>query len=198
MKPTPPSGTSGRPAHPKYLGRYELREVLGKGVHATVWLAHDPRLDRLVAIKVMQAVQPGTGAAMEPWLREARHVARLSHPHIATLFEADMIDGQPSLVFEYVAGQTLAGHLHDTGAMPAADAVALMLKVLDALQSAHAAGVVHRDLKPSNILLDRHLRPKVTDFGIAARMGTADVNADTVQGTPGYLSPEAATGQAAT
>ncbi|MDP1687950.1 MAG: hypothetical protein Q8L67_22140, partial [Hydrogenophaga sp.] len=80
MKPTPPSGTSGRPAHPKYLGRYELREVLGKGVHATVWLAHDPRLDRLVAIKVMQAVQPGTGAAMEPWLREARHVARLSHP----------------------------------------------------------------------------------------------------------------------
>ncbi|AOF84138.1 tyrosine kinase family protein [Hydrogenophaga sp. RAC07] len=198
MKPTSPPGTSGRPAHPKYLGRYELREVLGKGVHATVWLAHDPRLDRQVAIKVMQAVRPGAGAAMEPWLREARHVARLSHPHIATLFEADVIDGQPSLVFEYVAGQTLAAHLLDKGAMPATDAVALMLSVLDALQSAHAAGVVHRDLKPSNILLDRNLRPKVTDFGIAARMGTAEVDAATVQGTPGYLSPEAATGQAAT
>ena len=93
MKATPPLGTPGRPTHPKYLGRYELRQVLGKGAHATVWLAHDPRLDRLVAIKVMQAVQPGSGAAMEPWLREARHVARLSHPHIATLFEADVIDG---------------------------------------------------------------------------------------------------------
>ena len=193
MNATPPTG---RPAHPKYLGRYELRQVLGKGLHATVWLAHDPRLDRLVAIKVMQAVRPGASAAMEPWLREARHVARLSHPHIATLFEADVIDGQPSLVFEYVAGQTLAGHLLQNGAMPAADAVALMLKVLDALQVAHAAGLVHRDLKPSNILLDRQLGPKVTDFGIAAPMGTSDTS--TVQGTPGYLSPEAATGQAAT
>ncbi len=198
MKSTPPPSPGSRPAHPKYLGRYELRQVLGKGVQATVWLAHDPRLDRQVAIKVMPAVRPGAGAAMEPWLREARHVARLSHPHIATLFEADVIDGQPSLVFEYVAGQTLAGHLLENGAMPAANAVALVLSVLDALQVAHAAGVVHRDLKPSNILLDRNLRPKVTDFGIAARMGTADVNADTVQGTPGYLSPEAATGQAAT
>lgn len=198
MKATPSPNPSGRPNHPKYLGRYELRQVLGKGVHATVWLAHDPRLDRLVAIKVMQGVRPGAGAAMEPWLREARHVARLSHPHIATLFEADVIDGQPSLVFEYVSGQTLAGHLQDTGALLAADAVALMLPVLDALQVAHAAGVVHRDLKPSNILLDRNLRPKVTDFGIAARMGTSDADASTVQGTPGYLSPEAATGQAAT
>jgi eukaryotic-like serine/threonine-protein kinase len=196
VKSTPPPATSGRSAHPRYLGRYELREVLGKGVHATVWLAHDPRLDRLVAIKVMQAVHPGAGAAMEPWLREARHVARLAHPHIATLFEADVIDGKPSLVFEYVAGQTLAGHLAAAGAMPAANAVALMLPVLDALQVAHASGLVHRDLKPSNILLDSNLRPKVTDFGIAAPMGTSDT--DTVQGTPGYLSPEAATGQAAT
>ncbi len=198
MTSSAPPGISSRPAHPKYLGRYELREVLGKGAHATVWLAHDPRLDRLVAIKATRAVQPGTGAAMEPWLREARHVARLSHAHIATLFEADVIDGQPSLVFEYVAGQTLAGHLRDNGALPAADAVALMLPVLDALQVAHAAGVVHRDLKPSNILLDATLRPKVTDFGIAARMGTPDVDATTVQGTPGYMSPEAATGRAAT
>ncbi len=198
MNATPPPSPGARPAHPKYLGRYELRQVLGKGVHATVWLAHDPRLDRLVAIKVMQAVRPGARAGMEPWLREARHVARLSHPHIATLFEADVIDGQPALVFEYVAGQTLAGHLHENGAMPAAEALALMLPVLDALHVAHAAGVVHRDLKPSNILLDRGLRPKVTDFGIAASMGTADVDAAMVQGTPGYLSPEAATGQAAT
>ena len=85
---------------PRQLARFKLLRVLGRGAQATVWLAHDPRLDRLVAIKVMQAVRPGAGAAMEPWLREARHVARLSHPHIATLFEADVIDGQPSLVFE--------------------------------------------------------------------------------------------------
>lgn len=199
MKATPPPSASHRPAHPKYLGRYELRQILGKGARTTVWLAHDPRLDRLVAIKVLVPVQPGRGVvAMEPWLREARHVGRLSHPHIATLFEADVIDGQPALVFEYVPGQTLAGHLQDNGALRAADAVNLMIPVLDALQVAHAAGVVHRDLKPSNILLDRSLQPKVTDFGIAVRMGATDGDDNTVQGTPGYLSPEAATGHSAT
>jgi serine/threonine protein kinase len=197
VKATPPPSASHRPAHPKYLGRYELRQVLGKGARTTVWLAHDPRLDRLVAIKALAPVQPGSGVAMESWLREARHVARLSHPHIATLFEADVIDGQPALVFEYVPGHTLARHLQDNGALRATDAVNLMIPVLDALQVAHAAGVVHRDLKPSNILLDRSLHPKVTDFGIAMRMGAADGDASTVQGTPGYLSPEAATGHSA-
>jgi serine/threonine protein kinase len=195
---SPPPGAAGRPAHPRYLGRYELRQVLGKGAHATVWIAHDPRFDRLVAIKALAPVPPGRGASMEAWLREARHLGRLSHPHIATLFEADVIDGQPALVFEYVAGQTLAGHLQDNGALRAADAVNLMIPVLEALQVAHAAGVVHRDLKPSNILLDRSLRPKLTDFGIAARMAAPHGDADSVQGTPGYLSPEAAAGQGAT
>lgn len=197
MNATPPSNASDRPAHAKYLGRYELRQMLGQGTHSTVWLAHDPRLNRLVAIKVLASPQPGSSATVEARLSLARQVGRLSHPHIATLFEADIIDGQPALVFEHEASQTLAGHLQSVGALHPTDAVNLMIPVLEALQAAHAAGVVHRNLKPSNILLDRALRPWVTDFAMAARVGAADDGARNVQGTPGYLSPEAARGQGA-
>ena len=172
------------------LGRYELQRVLGKGAQATVWLARDPHLERQVAIKLVRPVAAG----LDAWLQEARHVGRVTHPHIVTLYEADSIDGQPALVFEYVSGPTLAAYLREHGALQPAEAVALMLPVLDALAAAHGAGVVHRDLKPSNILLDAQGRPKVTDFGIAVREGAQAATSD-VQGTPGYLSPEAASGR---
>jgi serine/threonine protein kinase len=175
---------------PTTLGRFELRRLLGKGAQATVWLAHDPRLEREVAVKLMR---PGADTeAVGHWLQEARSVSRLTHPHIVPVFEADVHEQQPYLVFEYVAGPTLAEQLRAKGAMPARDAVEMMLGVLDALTAAHAAGVIHRDLKPSNILVDGEGRARVMDFGIAA-----SVNAQHVQqvvGTPGYMSPEATHG----
>lgn len=173
------------------LGRFKLLRTLGEGAQATVWLAHDPRLDREVALKV-----PGSetdASSVDEWLHEGRAVSRLSHPGIVQVFEADRFDGRPALVFELVHGGTLLPLMRQ-GAMPARRAVELMVEVLDALAAAHAAGVVHRDLKPSNILIDPSGKPRVTDFGIAARV--QDHRAARIVGTPGYISPEAARGEA--
>ncbi|MBX3623721.1 MAG: protein kinase [Rhizobacter sp.] len=173
------------------LGRFELRRKLGQGAQATVWLAFDPRLEREVAVKLML---PGADAVTSSqWLQEARSVSRLNHPHIVPVFEGDMHQQQPYLVFEYVPGRTLTAHLRARGALPVREAVEMMTGVLDALEVAHQAGVVHRDLKPSNILVDGQGRARVMDFGIAARIQDPS-HQQQVVGTPGYMSPEATHG----
>ncbi|MDN3923086.1 serine/threonine protein kinase [Roseateles violae] len=184
------------PLPPPDVGRFRLLKSLGEGAQATVWLAHDPRLDREVAVKLLK---PGTDRqAVDEWLHEARLVSRLTHPNIVPVFEADTHNGQSYLVFEYVPGGTLAERLRERRQLPAREAVELMLGVLDGLQAAQQAGVVHRDLKPSNILLDAKGRPRVMDFGIAARMaqGGDAARPQRIVGTPGYISPEAARGEA--
>ncbi len=173
------------------LGRFVLERRLGEGAQATVWLGRDTRLDRPVAIKLLAPA--ADDAAVSQWLHEARAVSRLAHPHIVPVFEADVHEGQSYLVFEYVAGLTLAQRLREHGALDARSGVAMMLGVLDALRAAHASGIVHRDLKPSNILLDADGRARVMDFGIAARI--ADPHERRIYGTPGYMSPEAARGK---
>ena len=175
------------------LGRFELKRVLGEGAQASVWLGFDKRLEREVAVKLMHPDAAVDPVAVGQWLREARSVSRLTHPHIVPVFEADMHGGQPYLVFEYVPGPTLSQHLKSRGALPATEACGVMLGVLDALHAAHAAGIVHRDLKPSNILVDTAGRARVMDFGIAARLNDPG-NLDQVVGTPGYVSPEATQG----
>lgn len=175
------------------LGRFELRRVLGEGAQATVWLGFDARLEREVAVKLMREHAAADPLAVNQWLQEARSVSRLTHPNIVPVFEADVHQQQPYLVFEYVPGPTLAQHLQSHGALPATQAVAMLLGVLDALEAAHGAGVVHRDLKPTNILIDAAGRPRVMDFGIAARLHDPG-NLDQVVGTPGYMSPEATQG----
>ncbi|HET9822015.1 MAG TPA: HDOD domain-containing protein [Burkholderiaceae bacterium] len=187
------------PVKPARVGRFSLVRQLGRGAQATVWLAHDARLDREVALKLLDVGHDGV--ALEEWLHEARAVSRLAHPHIVPVFEADEDEGRPYLVFEYVPGPTLAAHLRERAApMPAREAAVLMRCVLDALAAAHERGIVHRDLKPSNILLDANGQPRVMDFGIAAHMDDAGrVAADQrgmVCGTPGYIAPEAARGAA--
>ena len=177
------------------FGRFALRRMLGEGAQATVWLAFDQRLEREVALKLMRAPAGADPVAVGEWLREARSVSRLNHPHIVQVHDADVQQGQPYLVFAYVAGPTLAAHLKARGALPANEALSLMIDVLDALQAAHEAGVVHRDLKPSNVLLGADGRARVTDFGIAARLDDAR-DRDRIVGTPGYRSPEATQGAA--
>lgn len=184
---------------PPAIGRFKPLRGLGQGAQAQVWLAHDPRLDREVALKVLtKAVDR---ASVDAWLHEARAVSRLTHPNIVPVFEADIEAGQAYMVFEYVAGGTLADRLRQRGRLPAREAVGLLLGILDGLHAAHQAGVVHRDLKPTNILLDGQGRPRVMDFGIAARLSTADapggVTPNRIVGTPGYISPEAARGSPA-
>ena len=178
---------------PSMIGRFELKRELGHGAQATVWLGFDARLEREVAVKLMHADAATDPEAVHQWLQEARSVSRLTHPNIVPLFEADMHAQQPYLVFEYVPGPTLSQHLKARGALPATDAVAMMVGVLDALHTAHTAGVVHRDLKPSNILVDGGGRARVMDFGIAARLNDPG-KLDQVVGTPGYMSPEATKG----
>ncbi len=189
------------------LGRFRLIAELGRGAQATVWRAHDERLDREVAVKLLNREVADAGRPPGQWLHEARAVSRLAHAHIVPVFDADEIDGQALLVFELVQGPTLVRAGRQSGPMPAREAVELMLGVVDALRAAHALGIVHRDLKPSNILLDADGRARVMDFGIAARLadaaaGPAQAPAEAARrrifGTPGYLSPEAAAGLAAT
>ena len=175
------------------FGRFALQRVLGEGAQAIVWLAFDQRLEREVAVKLMRAPAGADPVAVGEWLREARSVSRLNHPNIVQVYDADVHRGQPYLVFEYVSGPTLAAQLEARGALSANEAVALMIDVLDALQAAHAAGVVHRDLKPSNVLIGANGRARVMDFGIAARLDDAR-DGNLVVGTPGYMSPEATQG----
>ena len=188
------------PARPSLLGRFELRRILGQGAQSVVWLAFDPRLEREVAIKLMKVGEGASITAIPQWLQEARHVSRLSHPNIVPVFEADVQDLHPYLVFEYVAGQTLTDLIATTGAMPAVQAADLMVDVLDALVAAHAAGVIHRDVKPSNVLVDTSGRARVMDFGIAAPVEDDQANTQrpAYTGTPGYMAPEVAQGHAPT
>lgn len=185
------------------LGRFRLERVLGQGAQATVWLAHDERLHREVAVKMIEA--GSQAVAVDEWLHEARAVSRLKHPNIVPIFEADSFDGQPCLVFEFVDGQTLAQVMRQRNGMPAREAVGAVLGILEALREAHGHGLVHRDLKPSNILVGSDRRARVMDFGIAARVASAmpggsasaadSAMAGAIVGTPGYMSPEAARGE---
>lgn len=181
-----------RPPAPAYLGRFQLKRILGKGAQSVVWLAFDPHLERDVAIKLMKVRPNASAQAVSQWLQEARSVSRLAHANLVPLFEADVHEGQPYLVFEHVEGTTLSVVLRQGGAMPAAQAVALMIDILDAVVAAHAGGVIHRDLKPSNVMIDLSGRARVMDFGIAARASREDgVMLTTLDGgTPGYMSPE--------
>jgi serine/threonine protein kinase len=178
------------------LGRFVLLRQLGQGAQSTVWLAHDPRLERDVAIKVLRTTVGADEGAVQQWLQEARSVGRVKHPSIVPVFEADIQDQTPYLVFEYVEGDTLAQTLARRGALSAREAVAVMLDVLDALAVAHGEGVIHRDIKPSNILIDAKGRADVTDFGIAARVRSSAQNGPAVAlaGTVGYIAPEALAG----
>jgi serine/threonine protein kinase len=182
-----PRGTGAR-----RVGRFELRSELGRGAQATVWLGYDPRLQREVAVKV---ISPDADAAsVAQWLDEARAVSRLAHPNIVPVFEADQDGAVSFMVFEYVTGPTLADLLRKRGKLPEREAAALMRDVLDAIATAHAQGIVHRDLKPSNILMDAQGRPRVMDFGIAAKV--SDKHDGRIVGSPGYISPEAIGGAA--
>jgi serine/threonine protein kinase len=172
------------------VGRFELKGELGRGAQATVWLGYDPRLQREVAVKV---INPDADAAsVAQWLDEARAVSRLAHPNVVPVFEADQDGAVSFMVFEFVKGPTLTELMRKRGKLPEREAATLMRDVLDAIATAHAQGIVHRDLKPSNILLDSQGRPRVMDFGIAARV--ADAHDGRIAGTPGYISPEAIAG----
>ena len=178
--------------------RYRLERELGAGGMATVYLAHDLKHDRDVAIKVLRA-DFGQSLGAERFLREIRMAAKLSHPHILPLFDSGQVDDALYYVMPVVRGESLRDRLDRERMLPVADAVRIASEVAGALDHAHRNGVVHRDIKPDNIMLqDGHAL--VADFGIGKALGAVDAatmtQAGMSVGTPAYMSPEQASGDA--
>ncbi len=177
----------------KCVGRFEIRRELGRGAQSVVYLAWDPQLEREVAIKTLHFARTDA-RRNDALVAEARSVSRLRHPNLVPIFDAGEQEGDPYLVFEFVAGPNLAELIAREGRIAPARAADLMRQVLDALAMAHAAGIIHRDLKPSNILVDPQGRPRVMDFGIATRLddgnGNSAATGDSISGTLSYLAPE--------
>ena len=180
------------------LGRYRLETLLGRGGMADVWRATDTKLARTVAVKVIHASFAQDAQFAERFLREARVVASLEHPNILPVYDFGEEDGIPFLVMPYLAGGTLRDRLRGAPA-PFALGAAWIRQLADALDAAHAAGVLHRDVKPANVLLGRDDRLFLADFGIAKMVETLTGLTATgvVVGTPVYMAPEQAQGQPA-
>ncbi|MGW4649613.1 protein kinase domain-containing protein [Kitasatospora sp. NPDC004289] len=176
-------------------GRYELGEVLGVGGMATVHRGHDHQLGRPVAVKLLNGGLADDPRFAERFAQEAQNAARLVHPRIVTVFDSGVDQGSPYIVMELVHGQTLGRLIADTTWLPVERAVGIAAAVCEALEVAHAAGLVHRDIKPGNIMITHDGGVKVVDFGIAraGSSGAQLTQAAQVLGTASYLSPEQAT-----
>jgi serine/threonine-protein kinase len=179
--------------------RYELTRRIAGGGMGEVWAARDVVLDREVAVKLLRREYADDAGFVERFRNEARHAASLSHPGIASVYDYGEIDGSAYLVMELVPGEPLSVILAQRGPLPADEAVPLLQQAAQALQAAHAAGLVHRDVKPGNLLVTPDAQVKITDFGIARAGGQAALTrTGEVMGTAQYLAPEQAMGRAAT
>src|SRR3954467_2026606 len=173
-------------------GRYEIRRRVATGGMATVYAAIDTRLDRPVAVKVMHPALAADPEFVARFRREAKAAARLSSPAVVNVSDQGQDAGSVFLVMELVEGHTLRDVLRSEGALPPAEAVAVVSPVLEALAAAHAAGYVHRDVKPENVLIGEDGRIKVGDFGLARAVDASPLTATTglLLGTVAYLAPE--------
>ncbi len=212
MSATPP---------PSQIGPYAVTRELGRGGMGVVYLAHDPKLDRDVAIKALPAHLAGDPDRLARFQREAKVLASLNHPGIAAIYGLEDVGGTQYLVLEYVDGETLADRLN-RGPIPIDEALTLARLIAEALEAAHEKGVVHRDLKPGNVMVSSEGKVKVLDFGLA-RSGDGSPSstnfggsanaahsptitapppvhsptiAGAIMGTAGYMSPEQARGKA--
>jgi hypothetical protein len=185
---------------PGPIGRYQILGRLGAGGMGTVYRAHDPHLDRVVALKVplLEGLAEQRAERIHRFQREARAAARILHPHVCPIFDVGEHDGAAFVVMAFVDGQSLQQVLDRRGALPSDQAVVIALQMLDALAAVHAGGVIHRDVKPGNILIDSAGRAILTDFGLARpeAPGSLLTSDGVVMGTPAYMAPEQAAGQA--
>ena len=180
-------------------GQYRIDRVLGSGGMATVYLAHDVRHDRQVAVKVVKPEIVATVGA-DRFINEIRTTAHLKHPHVLPLFDSGSAGDALFCVMPYIDGESLRSRLRREGQLPLTDTMTILHEVADALAYAHEQGVIHRDIKPDNVLLSgRHVF--LADFGIArvledsASVDQTVTATSTIVGTPAYLSPEQAAGR---
>jgi hypothetical protein len=198
--PSAPSATAAEPGAGRLIaGRYRLISKLGHGGMGTVWRAKDETVDREVAVKEPRVPdhlpERERANVFERMRREARAAARLDHPAVVDVHDVAVVDEQPWIVMELVRGRSLGDALQE-GTLSAREAARIGLEVLGALEAAHAAGVLHRDVKPDNVLLGRHDRVVLTDFGIAQIEGeTSLTDTGGFVGSPEYIAPERVLGQ---
>jgi len=196
------SGRSGESAHARSetprIGGYEILSLIGEGGMGQVYLAEDTALRRRVAIKIVSPVLIGSDQAADRFLREARVMATVEHPHIVRVYSLGQTDGRSYLVMEYVEGRSLAERIRQDGRLEVDEALHILRQATEALEAAWRRGIIHRDVKPANILIDRQGQVRMVDFGLAKATtlhGDASISyGGHVLGTPRYVSPEQARG----
>jgi eukaryotic-like serine/threonine-protein kinase len=198
LEPETPEDLSGR-----VVSSYRLLSRLGEGGMGEVYLAHDTKLDRQVALKVLARTLAADSNRLQRFHQEARTASSLNHPHILVIHDFGELDGRPYIVTELIEGETLRDRLR-RGRLPMADVVNIGVQIASALAAAHARGIVHRDVKPDNVMVRPDGHAKILDFGLAklANVTPAPDEAaaewrtqpGTVLGTPRYMSPEQARG----
>ena len=194
---TSEEGGARRETMPATLGRYEMREQVGRGGFATVYRGWDPTLRREVAIKVPRAEFVEDESSRNRTLREAQSAARLRHPAIVPIHEVAHDGDVTYIVYEFMPGPTLAQAMRDSPPSPEQSAT-WAARVADALDYAHSCGIVHRDVKPANVMMDRDGQPVLADFGLALQTDAVATltQQGELMGTPAYMSPEQARGKA--
>jgi|GEM_PF-2920720 len=179
------------------FGRYRIHRKVAEGGFGAVYLAYDPQLDRMVALKLLKL---RTAGEIEHFEKEAKLAAKLRHPNIIPVHELGVLDNQPYFTMDYIEGKTLRDLLDASSnkRLSVENSFRIISFVADALNYAHTNGIIHRDIKPENIFLDRENRVYVGDFGIAKRVEDkqcASVKSSRIVGTPQYMSPEQANGE---
>lgn len=181
------------------LGKFDLLNIVGRGAFGTVYKARDTELQRIVALKIPRSGKLNSAEDEDRFIREGRNAAQLAHPGIVPIYDVGRSDNFPYIVSEFVEGVTLSDQL-TARRFSFRESAELIAQIANALEHAHRAGVVHRDLKPSNIMLTSEDKPRVMDFGLAKRdAGEITMTLEgQILGTPAYMSPEQASGQAHT
>jgi len=180
------------------LGRFKITGTLGRGAMGTVYRAHDPLLDRTVAIKTVSCAnlsRDDSQAFEERFYCEARAAGRLSHPNIVTIHDVGRSDDLAYIAMEYLSGRTLREILDSGVVLPVERSAEIAAQIADGLAFAHENGVVHRDIKPANIMVFDNGTVKIADFGVAQIPSGAQTAAGTAFGSPKYMSPEQITGK---
>jgi serine/threonine protein kinase len=182
----------------RHLGKYELLKRVGRGGMAYVYKAHQPTIDRFVAVKVLHSHLAEDAEFLERFKREAKGLGNLRHPHIVNVIDFDVDDGWYYMVMDFIEGETLETVLNHRGILRVDEALRLTAQLAGALAYAHENSRIHRDIKPGNVMFadDAQQHAVITDFGLTRLLDNATMTlSGTIAGTPAYMSPEAAQGQ---
>ena len=179
---------------PTVIGRYQIARELAHGGMGSLYLARDPAIDRLVAIKLLREGFEDE-SVRQRFAREVRATGKLRHPNIVTIFDTGEHGNRPFIAMEYVAGETLASVIHRRAPASIIEKLTILEEVCDGLRCAHEAGIIHRDIKPANVMIeDATGAVKILDFGIAHAGETGLTNAGEMVGTLNYMAPEQISG----